>query len=112
MAEKPTSSSTTYTTLGAPSGALGGSKGDQSGTESRMSTLIVPLNGVMDRSLPPPSRRRIIPFGGCAVAARPRASGHVFRNRRAPHHIRVRRGGQGRPARVPAVRPHRLDGSL
>src|SRR4051812_26365521 len=45
MAEKPTSSSTTYTTLGAPSGALGGSKGDQSGTESRMSTLILPLNG-------------------------------------------------------------------
>src|SRR3954454_23604381 len=47
MAEKPTSSSTTYTTLAAPSGALGGSKGDQSGTESRMSTLILPLNGLL-----------------------------------------------------------------
>ena len=34
-----------YTTFGAPSGALGGSNGDQSGSESRMSTLIVPLNG-------------------------------------------------------------------
>jgi hypothetical protein len=34
-----------YTTLGAPAGAFGGSNGDQSGTESRMSTLIVPLNG-------------------------------------------------------------------
>src|SRR5215469_2528830 len=45
MAENPTSSSTMYTTLGAPSGALGGSNGVQSGTESRMSTLIVPLNG-------------------------------------------------------------------
>ena len=45
MAEKPTSSSTIYTTFGAPSGAFGGSNGDQSGTESRISTLIVPLNG-------------------------------------------------------------------
>src|SRR3954454_12345372 len=32
-------------TFGAPSGAFGGSNGDQSGTESRMSTLIFPLNG-------------------------------------------------------------------
>src|ERR1700761_7676557 len=45
MAEKPTSSSTTYTTFGAPSGAFGGSNGVQSGTESRISMLIVPLNG-------------------------------------------------------------------
>src|SRR6266516_7823880 len=44
MAENPTSSSTIYTTLGAPSGAIGGSNGAQSGTESLMSTLIVPLN--------------------------------------------------------------------
>ena len=34
-------------TLGAPSGARGGSNGDQSGTESRMSTLILPLNGTL-----------------------------------------------------------------
>src|SRR6516165_833072 len=34
------------TTLGAPSGALGGSNGDQSGTESLMSTLTVPLNAL------------------------------------------------------------------
>jgi hypothetical protein len=34
-----------YTTLGAPSGAFGGSNGAQSGTESLMSTLTVPLNG-------------------------------------------------------------------
>jgi hypothetical protein len=32
-----------YTTLGAPSGAFGGSNGAQSGSESRMSTLITPL---------------------------------------------------------------------
>src|SRR3954454_17921045 len=32
-------------TLGAPPGAFGGSNGDQSGTESRMSVLILPLNG-------------------------------------------------------------------
>jgi len=31
--------------LGAPSGAFGGSNGVQSGSESLMSTLIVPLNG-------------------------------------------------------------------
>ena len=43
MAEYPTSSSTMYTTLGAPSGAFGGSNGAQSGSESRMSTLITPL---------------------------------------------------------------------
>src|SRR6516165_7184812 len=36
-----------YTTLGAPSGALGGSKGAQSGTESRMSTPTVPLNALL-----------------------------------------------------------------
>ena len=42
-----------YTTLGAPSGAFGGSNGDQSGTESRMSTLIVPLNRSLT-SLPLP----------------------------------------------------------
>jgi hypothetical protein len=34
-----------YTTFGAPYGATGGSNGVQSGSESRMSTLIVPLNG-------------------------------------------------------------------
>src|SRR3954463_9919529 len=45
IAENPTSSSTAYTTFGDPSGAFVGSNGDQSGTESRMSTLILPLNG-------------------------------------------------------------------
>src|SRR5215217_3006474 len=34
-------------TLGAPSGAFGAANGDQSGTESRMSTLIFPWNGVL-----------------------------------------------------------------
>ena len=34
-----------YTTFGAPSGAFGGSNGAQSGSESRMSTLMTPLNG-------------------------------------------------------------------
>src|SRR5437016_4410078 len=36
-----------YTTLGAPSGALGGSKGAQSGTESLMPTLMVPSNALL-----------------------------------------------------------------
>src|SRR5262249_15138024 len=52
MAENPTSSSTMYTTLGAPSGALGGSNGAQSGTESLMSTLMVPRNGLPIPLLP------------------------------------------------------------
>src|SRR5215813_14273490 len=47
MAEYPTSSRTMHTTFGAPSGALSGSNGAQSGTESRISTLIVPLNGTL-----------------------------------------------------------------
>src|SRR6476659_8826553 len=47
MAEKPTSSSTMNKTFGAPSGALAGSNGDQSGSESRMSMLIVPRNGLV-----------------------------------------------------------------
>src|SRR5215472_525780 len=47
MAEKPTSSRTMQTTFGAPPGAFGGSKGDQSGTESLISTLMVPLNGLL-----------------------------------------------------------------
>src|SRR3954467_7795912 len=50
MAEKPTSSSTTYRTLGEPGGAFGCSYGAQSGVESRMSRLMVPLNGVLMRS--------------------------------------------------------------
>ena len=67
-----------YRTFGAPSGALGGSNGDQSGSESRMSTLIVPLNGLVisflprlvctdgsERKLPLPAR------GGCAHAENP-----------------------------------------
>ena len=39
-----------YTTLGAPSDAFGGSNGAQSGSESRMSTLITPLkrSGIAD----------------------------------------------------------------
>src|SRR4051795_12768925 len=65
MAEKPTSSSTTYTTLAAPSGALAGSNGDQSGTESRMSTLILPLNGsLMMGSLRSASMRRAAAHAG------------------------------------------------
>src|SRR3954451_9846352 len=56
IAENPTSSSTAYTTFGAPSGALGGSNGDQSGTESRMSTLILPLNALLIMPFPCSSR--------------------------------------------------------
>jgi hypothetical protein len=42
--------------LAAPSGALGGSNGAQSGSESRMSTLIVPLNGSFISLLLAPQR--------------------------------------------------------
>ena len=45
MALKPTSSRTTYRTLGAPAGAIGWVYGAQSGVESLMSMLTVPLNG-------------------------------------------------------------------
>jgi len=61
MAENPTSSSTMYTTLGAPSGAVGGSKGAQSGTESLMSTLMVPWNALLIR---PVSVRRFAWYPG------------------------------------------------
>src|SRR5215471_19569607 len=47
IAEKPTSSRTMYSTFGAPSGAIGCVYGSQSGTESRMSVLIVPRNGLL-----------------------------------------------------------------
>ena len=42
-----------YRTFGAPAGALGGSNGDQSGSESRMSTLMVPSNGLAMSSSSP-----------------------------------------------------------
>src|SRR3954451_19805743 len=45
IAEKPTSSRTTYRTFGAPCGAIGCVYGAQSGTESLMSMLTMPLNG-------------------------------------------------------------------
>src|SRR5450631_2614958 len=45
-----------YTTLGAPSGACGGANGAQSSTESRMSTLTLPLNGTL--TAPPSDRYR------------------------------------------------------
>ena len=38
--------------MGAPSGALGGSNGAQSGVESRMSTFTTPLNGLL-MAVPP-----------------------------------------------------------
>src|SRR5262245_32976466 len=52
IAEKPTSSRTMSSTLGAPSGAFGCSYGPQSGTESLMSMLIVPLNGLVMSASP------------------------------------------------------------
>src|SRR6266550_1809232 len=62
MAENPTSSSTIYTTFGAPSGAFGGSNGAQSGTESLISTLIVPLNGSLTSApLSPEGVHRLSP---------------------------------------------------
>ena len=47
IAENPVSSSTMYRTLGAPSGATGCMYGAQSGTESRMSMLMTPWNGLL-----------------------------------------------------------------
>ena len=47
IAEKPTSSRTTYSTFGAPSGGTGCAYGSQSGVDSWMSVLIVPLNGLL-----------------------------------------------------------------
>src|SRR5438034_10460440 len=44
MAAKPTSSQTMKRTLGAPSGAVGCRYGSQSGLESRISRLTIPLN--------------------------------------------------------------------
>src|SRR5215467_15976292 len=72
MAENPTSSSTMYTTFGAPSGALGGSKGAQSGTESLMSTLMVPRNGLPIPMLPV----SVISRGTPARTGRPGDPGH------------------------------------
>src|SRR2546421_4083971 len=46
MAAKPTSSQTMKRTLGAPSGAVGCRYGSQSGLESRISRLTIPLNGL------------------------------------------------------------------
>src|ERR1700730_10895267 len=69
MAENPTSSSTTYTTRGAPSGALGGSNGVQSGTESLMSTLIVPLNGSLTLQFLPSSLTAHVSSQGTAARA-------------------------------------------
>src|SRR3954466_14263000 len=45
-AEKPTSSRMMYSTFGVPSGAITCAYGSQSGTESLISTLIVPLKGL------------------------------------------------------------------
>jgi hypothetical protein len=60
MAEKPTSSNTMYTTLGAPSGATGWRYGSQSGVESRSSMLMVPLNAFV---MPfPPQRNHRSPL--------------------------------------------------
>src|SRR5271170_3644784 len=42
----PVSSHTRYRTLGAPSGAVGAANGPQSGSESRISSSILPLNSV------------------------------------------------------------------
>ena len=53
MAENPTSSSTTYRTFGAPSGALGCVYGPQSGVESLMSMLTVPWNDLLIAPLSP-----------------------------------------------------------
>src|SRR6185312_13254086 len=92
IAENPTSSSTIYTTLGAPAGAFGGSNGAQSGTESLISTLIVPLNGAL---IAPPCHSA---FPACPDLSRSRcAAGPGERSR-----------GTGRPdgAGGPTARCH------
>src|SRR4051794_8488687 len=92
MAEKPTSSSTMYTTLGDPSGALGGSKGDQSGTESRMSVLITPLNGtpMIDSLAPtasPGAHDRSTGLCLRGLSVRPRLASSAGDDRRAAEHL-------------------------
>src|SRR5208337_676708 len=44
QAARPVSSKSTNRMFGAPSGALGGRYGSQSGVESRTSSLMIPLN--------------------------------------------------------------------
>src|SRR3954466_8175729 len=81
IAENPTSSSTAYTTFGAPSGAFAGSNGDQSGTESRMSTLILPLNGLL-------TTRLLSQTCDCVARRRAEAGDERDRPRRARSHGR------------------------
>src|SRR6476646_336206 len=78
-------------TLGDPSGAFGGSHGDQSGSESRMSTLIVPLNGCAPIPIP-------LRLENSSLA-------QVYRDRRppiAPRH-RALLGGAQRPIAATAA---------
>src|SRR5215470_4330996 len=70
-----------YTTFGAPSGALGGSNGVQSGSESRMSTLIVPLKGS-------PTMHPFCSPGRTGPRAPRRSTRRVSHNRAPEHHSR------------------------
>src|SRR5271165_6905279 len=51
QAARPVSSKSTNRMFGAPSGALGGRYGSQSGVESRTSNLMTPLNSLLIFSL-------------------------------------------------------------
>src|SRR6478672_3216426 len=86
-----------YTTLGAPSGAFGGVNGAQSSTESRMSTLTVPLNGSLIAAPTLLTRAEINRILDTThEAARP--IGTVFRGRWSPASVVQSSSGGGQVA--------------
>src|SRR3954447_16755484 len=92
-----------YTTFGAPSGAFGGSNGDQSGTESRMSTLILPLNGSL-------ITHSSFEIGRHDQGAQRRTARRSFRPSCRPPHPRITHIGRS-CARAPANPAHLRDRS-
>ena len=75
-----------YRTFGAPSGALGGSNGAQSGSESRISTLIVPLNGFFPITKPPSPDHQNVESAACVSRPPAQSAG-------TPNHFSVVSGG-------------------
>src|SRR3954453_24044511 len=95
IAENPTSSRTMYSRFGEPSGATGCKYGAQSGTESRVSTLMIPL-----KRFAIPSSSRGYSSKGCGVEVAPHITRTVGSGRDDPVVERVgrlarhhRRGG-------------------
>src|SRR4029078_8922827 len=99
-----------YTTLGAPSGAFGGSNGAPSGFESRMSTLMTPWNRLLIAD--PPDRKLGSRAGDRAPVARasrqalpktsPLRDEHAAAAERA---ARPRERGRTQPSATPSGEP-------